>query len=754
MPTVIDQALATVALSGVTSINCDYPATISDASQTLFAVFVCELGLTAPSALNTPAGWTQISQQVDPVFPTCLSALYWKQGDGSTGSVTFTYTGGSGNAAMSVGIVLIADTRSALPFDGPSTSTATNSATFSATGTTTTVANDLVLSIFTMNASEGVPFHSVTAGETVISAGSVDESIPALLIATTVKTTAGATGSKTANISPYGGRGARMYVIGFKPYDGPSVPVLTFPNGGENLTAGATVNPTWNPSTSPTATQASLKYNLDFSSNNGSSWSNLITLTAAGLTSTPWVVPSTPLGSGWLIRVRSNDPALSLYSSLYDQSNAPFSVVAETAPGQPIITSPASGSVVNKGVLTPVTWIHQGGAGNPQTEATVLWSRDGFASHTSSPIVISSGTQSTSINFSGETVGATISVKVKTKGLSLYSAYSNVTAFVVASLPATPNITAPTAGSPPTQPIPTATFTEADAFVARWVRIMQGAIEAYPLTRFASSALSFPFPYSVANGVAFTFYLSVENSYGLRSAEDSETFTAAYSGPAVPVIAVTPVDGSGYNLIQIANSDTPSYTELWRYAKGSLRTTAIRISPPLPRNASFADSNIKSGQYYQYYARAYSGAGLFTDSADSLFYRVILRGAFLHLVTRTSTSGNALSPTVAIEMQEGSEFTPQESAGKHYLLGRSKPVGVRGQAAWKVAHIVGESNQSNVLINLMTIWRARSVVCIRDYAGHLIFGKMIDLPQSKSVEILDIDDFDFTVIEESYVEGI
>src|SRR6185369_6842274 len=95
----------------------------------------------------------------------------------------------------------------------------------------------------------------------------------------------------------------------------------------------------------------------------------------------------------------------------------------------------------------------------------------------------------------------------------------------VASPPATPNITSPTAGSPPTAPDQTIVFTEASAFVSRKLRVEIASVESYNSGEVSGTATSFASPYPFANGVAVTFFLSVKNSYGLWSAEDSETVT-------------------------------------------------------------------------------------------------------------------------------------------------------------------------------------------------------------------------------------
>jgi hypothetical protein len=156
---------------------------------------------------------------------------------------------------------------------------------------------------------------------------------------------------------------------------------------------------------------------------------------------------------------------------------------------------------------------------------------------------------------------------------------------------------------------------------------------------------------------------------------------------------------------------------------------------------------------YKYFARAYASTGLFSDSADSAAVTLTLGDAFLHVVSRTSTSSNS-SQSVSLMIQDGSQFGLQEVATSHKLLGRTKPVGVTGQAAWQVARIVGASTDLTTLPALMAIWRTGLLVCLRTAAGHRIFGKMTEPTSIITSSNTNIDAFTFTVTEEDYNEGL
>jgi hypothetical protein len=254
----------------------------------------------------------------------------------------------------------------------------------------------------------------------------------------------------------------------------------------------------------------------------------------------------------------------------------------------------ASYPAKNKASVVTLSWVHGGGAGNPQTEFTLQWSRDGFASHTATVGPTATATQSTTIDFSAEAVGAVITWRVKTKGFSLYSLYSANAAFVVASLPTTPNITAPTAGAPPTTPNPTIThtITSGEQQIARRVRITQGGSEVYNSGWEPTTSLSLVSPFAFANGTAYTLLLAIRNQFGLDSAEDSETFTPAYSGPGKPSLRVTAVNEGGYVLLDTSFSPTQlSGCLLWLAADritGLLDGAAVASWPDLSGNANHA----------------------------------------------------------------------------------------------------------------------------------------------------------------------
>src|SRR5205085_2316396 len=122
----------------------------------------------------------------------------------------------------------------------------------------------------------------------------------------------------------------------------PSVSV-TSPVGGENWVFGTAHNITW--------TQNGLSnVKLDYSTNNGSGWTNIVASTSASTGSYAWTVPNTPSSSS-LVRARS-----AADSTISSKSGAVFTVSA------PFISSvsPNGGEIWYGGTAHNILWAQNG----------------------------------------------------------------------------------------------------------------------------------------------------------------------------------------------------------------------------------------------------------------------------------------------------------------------------------------------------------------------------------------------------------
>ncbi len=119
------------------------------------------------------------------------------------------------------------------------------------------------------------------------------------------------------------------------------IPVtVTAPNGGEQWQGGSTKLITWN------IQGTSLTFNLDYSTNGGSSWTPIVSNLSTSVGTYNWTVPNTP-STNCLVRVRD-----AVTNCMQDQSNAPFTITA----AQPVLTYPNGGESFHWNELLAITW--------------------------------------------------------------------------------------------------------------------------------------------------------------------------------------------------------------------------------------------------------------------------------------------------------------------------------------------------------------------------------------------------------------
>ncbi|NIM11198.1 MAG: hypothetical protein GTO45_04340, partial [Candidatus Aminicenantes bacterium] len=133
----------------------------------------------------------------------------------------------------------------------------------------------------------------------------------------------------------------------------PPAITVTSPNGGETWETNSLHDITW------TSQGIVGDVNIEYSTNNGTSWTTIIASTPNDGTH-PWTVPDTP-SNNCLVRVREidNDPE--------DTSDVVFSIVI---PASITITSPNGGEAWETGSSHDITWTSSGTVGNVKIEFT------------------------------------------------------------------------------------------------------------------------------------------------------------------------------------------------------------------------------------------------------------------------------------------------------------------------------------------------------------------------------------------------
>jgi len=136
----------------------------------------------------------------------------------------------------------------------------------------------------------------------------------------------------------------------------PGTVAVISPNGGETWTTGSSRTITW---TSSNVTNIKIEY----STNGGSSWTQIIASTAASANSYSWTVPNVSSSTNCLVRITDTANA-----SVTDQSNAVFTIQAAATVR---LTAPVGGEVWSGGTAQTITWTSSG-----VTTVRIEYSRD------------------------------------------------------------------------------------------------------------------------------------------------------------------------------------------------------------------------------------------------------------------------------------------------------------------------------------------------------------------------------------------
>lgn len=718
-----------------------------------------------PTISSASAGWAQASAGESTKNGigelghdvTAFYTAYTRAGSVSgTFSVTFNVSG-QNNSHIGIYMEVYTGADSATPLEAVAKN-GTSGTSHGVTGGNTTVADTLIIAAWIgannavpslVNPIEITPPVSMSSGGNIYGgsgSGFTDWLSYAFRIGEEYKSGTGAIGTKTATSSiSYDDLQVASYIFAIRPYQGPSIPVIIAPTTGESITIGRTYVLSCNPSTDPNTAQSALTYTWKYSLNNGLTKTTIGT-GAAGVTTMNWNTSGLTPTTQARIYCFASDGTNNSQEGFTGQ----FILAADLPPGPPQNLTPNGGSLDRASNQT-VTWQFND-TGDVQSERTWEWGTDGITFGNVSTVA----TSSSSIALTGG-VGILATrgqkyhrVKVEDNA-GTASAYSSTSTFFAGDKPATPNITSPTAGSPPTTSNPTYSFTSSSAFTQRRIRIVEGGATVFTQTT-VSTATSFTENYALANSLTYTIFLSVLGIDGIWSDEDSETFTPSFTGPATPTLTLTTNTAEGTIQVAAGNSDTPDRQEVWRFASGQTANDAIRLTKTMVANGTFIDSHVKSGVTYHYWIRAYSG-NLFTDSAvDSI--SVALSSLHIDVATKTSSTSNRSGLLyVGLDNQAPMEYSQSYISSRDKTKGNTKPTTAYTQTKTRRlrATIRTKNADYNNVIRLREIFAVNSTICIRDQMGNLIFAKLRIVPEQDAHYINDI------VIDETeayYVEHV
>ena len=117
--------------------------------------------------------------------------------------------------------------------------------------------------------------------------------------------------------------------------------ILTSPNGGEVWQGNTTQNITWN------AIGTSNSYTIQYSTNGGTTWTNIVTNYSTTTGTYAWAIPAMPTSTNCLVRVMDY-----VQNCMQDVSNSVFTINA----AQPILLTPNGGESLSSQCSYNITW--------------------------------------------------------------------------------------------------------------------------------------------------------------------------------------------------------------------------------------------------------------------------------------------------------------------------------------------------------------------------------------------------------------
>lgn len=390
--------------------------------------------------LTPPAGWTQIffvSNNVSSIYEH--QCAWWKISAGEQTLSGFTFSGGPGSGYWAALEYSGTDTTS--PIDGVSTGAfASGTTTATCPSSTPSQPQEMAIALYGANISSDAGWTPPSGWtERVDGSDQANGSHTVGVSELARGTSTSATGTVTA---VYGGSVAGTSIIGSQFHikranSAPTCGSVTAPAAGATVDASTTI--TWNAGSDPDGD--AIVYDLDYSTDNGSSWTGITTGVSA--TSYAWTTSAIASSTACLVRVRARD-ALGA-TSAYSQSGL-FTISHNSPPNAPTNLNPSGSTTIDCTAAQIFSWTFSDpNAGDTQSKFDLQY-RVGTGAWTT----VTQTTTSPSCTFAANTFtsGSSYEWQVRTyDSQGAVSAWSSSAFFTAATPPATPGITSPANGS-------------------------------------------------------------------------------------------------------------------------------------------------------------------------------------------------------------------------------------------------------------------------------------------------------------------
>jgi hypothetical protein len=465
-----------------------------------------------------------------------------------------------------------------------------------------------------------------------------------------------------------------------------------------------------------------LQYQIQLSTDNGSTWKDIVALTTAGATSYAYDFINEAESSTCLIRIRAYDG--SAYGP-WDQSNGVFTIVHNQAPTAPTGLSP-SGVPKDRAAVNRFSWLHNDpNSGDPQSKFDLQWRLQGASTW-------NTVTQVTTNNYydmpAGTLPKGTIEWQVRTydqAGLS--SPYSALTVFTAGDKPATPIFVTPADGATVSVSRPTVQWSS-DGQTGYEVKVLDatGATTLWTTGQVTSTNKAVTVGIDLENNTGYDIQVLIKNADGLWSTAALSNIMVSYTPPAIPIISIVTSDTVGTITVNIENpipqetEPSVSYNDLYR--KESESTVWERISTNLGNNGSYTDYATSSGQSYDYKVITYGVNETFRESLPISNF-VTLRSIYLHVVSDAkNTSKRFLMGEQKASSMWNLNHTFHKFAGRKNLV-----IDTEDSTDYGVDFTLKLRNTEERKA-LESIIYSQDVVCYRDSRGRKVFGVFVTFP--------------------------
>ena len=489
-------------------------------------------------------------------------------------------------------------------------------------------------------------------------------------------------------------------------------PTVISPNGGETLSGNHTVQVTLGSN----AVANNFKTKVEYSSDNGSTWSELATLGVGVDSFTYDFFTATETSVG---RIRAYHVTDFGGVGDSDQSDGVFTVQHNLPPNPATNLSP-NGAVIDRSLVQRLSWTHNDPNPNDtQSKAVIEWKLQGGA--TWNTINVNSNREYYDVSANTFPAG-TITWRVKTfDQLGLESPYSNSVVFTSADPTDAPTITSPTASVSISRPTIQWTVPEQIAYQIIIADTMGDTV--WDTGEVASTNKARTVGVDLTNGGQYTVKVRVKNNAALWTEYAIKNITVSYTPPANPNITVT--GATGHIVIEIDNT-APSGTqpnvtgnEVYKQIDGEW----VRIAEEV-LYVPYRDYAVASGKEYTYKVRAIGENGTFSESNVS-FASTTFRGVWLH------TINNAEVTAYNFRFDGGGRESSWEiQSSIMELKGRKRPMIETGEMTYDRIDFSLTLKDSESKEALERIVKSREIVCYRDGRGRMRFGLFTQMPLS------------------------